>query len=564
MFTMTILDGQLGLVPPSTAGASVDLGVCSDGVASTLYTAGNTNSAVSQLGQGPLVEALADRLSFAGGPGYAVPLTPSTLGSAGSTTYAGTGTGTVVADEAPHKQILLKIETGGAPGTMTFRYSVGGAAYSAPIATTAGVFVYLVPGTMCKVTFADQTYTTLAVWTISTAGVIGLVGTGTVGWVTQASSPLDAYDIRVIVKTSGALGAGVFTYSVDGSNTTSGDILIPSGGVYVIPNTGIFLTFAGTFTAHALAYTIACTTSTFTTSDVNTAMTYLLGLPLEWGFVHLVGAASSAANAATMASTLDTHMAAAELAFRYVFAVMECPTGGSDTDAVVAAAFASFVSKRVVVCAGDIGHLSSVYPGRVTRRNCGTVVASKIAKVRPGTSIAWVQDPPNPIEKVKSLYRDEQATPLLDAARFTTMTSKIGVIGYFITHGKTMAAPGSDFGRIDYRRPMDVACKAARAMFLPFEEQTIPVNPPGSTKAGKVHEKWALRMEALAKKRLEAALNIGHGANEDADAQAAEVVIDRDENILSTRIFKIAVRIVPNGKAEAVEVTMGFMNPALQ
>ncbi len=252
-FTMTILDGQLGLVPPSNAGASVDLGICSDGLPNTLYTAGNTSSAVSQLGQGPLVEALADRLSVAGGPGYAVPLTPSTFGSAGSTTYGGTGTGTVVADEAPHKQILLKIETGGSPGTMTFRYSVGGAAYSAPVATTAGAFTYLVPGTLCKVTFSDQSYTTAAVWTITTAGGISLSGTGTVGWVTQVSSPLDVYDIRVTIVTTGALGAGVFTYSLDGSNTTSGQILIPSGGVYVIPNTGIFLTFAGTFTAHALA-----------------------------------------------------------------------------------------------------------------------------------------------------------------------------------------------------------------------------------------------------------------------------------------------------------------------
>jgi hypothetical protein len=47
------------------------------------------------LGGGPLVEAIADTLSAAGGPVIAVPADPVTAGTVGSTTQEGTGSGAV-------------------------------------------------------------------------------------------------------------------------------------------------------------------------------------------------------------------------------------------------------------------------------------------------------------------------------------------------------------------------------------------------------------------------------------------------------------------------------------
>lgn len=562
-FTLQLLDGQLGLTPPSNAGAAISMGICSDGLPNTLYTAGNSTAAASQLGQGPLPEVLVDRLNVAGGPGYAIPLNPSTLGSAGSTTYAGTGTGTVVADEAPHKQILLKIEVGGAPGAsaMTFRYSVGGAAYSAPIPTTSGAFTYLVPGTLTKVTFANQTYTAADVWTITTAGAVSVAGSGTAGWVTYAASPLDIYDIRVTIKTSGALGVAVFYYSLDGGNTRSDDIMVPSGGVYVLANTGVFLTFAGTFTAHASPYTIATTTAAFTTSDVNSAMTVALASAVDWEFVHVTGMATDATGAATMAATLSVHMTTAETNYRYVFAVMECPTNGI-ADSVVAAAFTSFVDKSVVVCAGDIGHTSSVTPGRVFRRNCGVAVASKISAVTPGTSIAWAGKPFQTLKNVKSLYRDEAVTPLLGTNRFVVLTTEQGEIGYRIFRGNTMAAPGSDYGQLYGLRVINVARRVARKLFLTYQEQKIPVNKPGMQNPGKINAKWAAEEEANAAQVMRDALHCDASV-EEADAIDARMAIDRTENILSTKTFRVAVSVTPFGYAQAVIVTVGFENPAL-
>src|SRR6185436_18272694 len=207
---LTIQDGGLGQVPASFANASVKMGICSGGTANTLYTIGDVAAAQAQLGQGPLVEAVADTLNVAGGPIYAMPLTPTTAGSVGSTTHTGTGTATVTGSSAPASVILAKITTSGALGTMQVAFSVNGGAYGTPVVSTVTTFSALVPGTLTTLTFADQTYTVNAVWTISVLGVITLSGTGTVGWVTKVSSPLDGYDVRVAITTGGALGTAVF------------------------------------------------------------------------------------------------------------------------------------------------------------------------------------------------------------------------------------------------------------------------------------------------------------------------------------------------------------------
>jgi hypothetical protein len=52
-----------------------------------------------------------------------------------------------------------------------------------------------------------------------------------------------AYDIRIKISTSGELGTGAFQYSLDDGSTYAAAVTIPSSGIYVIPNTGVTLTF---------------------------------------------------------------------------------------------------------------------------------------------------------------------------------------------------------------------------------------------------------------------------------------------------------------------------------
>jgi hypothetical protein len=552
--TIEIQDGSLGQVPASVAGASVKLGMCSDGIPNSFYSAGDINSAVSQLGQGPLVEAMADTLGVAGGPVYAVPLPPTTAGTVGTVnTSLATGAGVLTPSRAPAKTIALKIITGGALATATYAVSLNGGAYSAPILTSASA--QLIAGTLTKVTLAAGTYVANDVYTIATTGGVTLVGSGPAASnVTHVSSPLDAYDVRVTIVTTGALGAGVFTYSVDGGNNVSAQILIPSGGAYAIPGTGVVLTFSAATYNSGSIYSFTTVTAAYSNSDVTAALTALLALPTEWGFVHVIGMGADSAAAATLAATVDTQMTAAQTAFRYVFGAVECPTNGSgsstEADSVVAAAFANFASTRIMVCAGDIAHISSL-SGKVIRRNIATVATSRIAAIEPGEDPAWVGR--GALKNVKSLYRDEQKTPLLDAARFTTARTHVGLAGYYLTNGNMMAAGGSDFNFVMRRRVMDRGCQVTRAGLLPRLNQSIRVN-----KTGNIDERDAVTIERQLTEQLKAALVATRNASDCA------VVVSRTEAVLTTNTLPVDVRIRPLGYAKFIDVTIGFSNPALQ
>lgn len=543
---ITIVDGGLGLIPASVANTSVKVGICSRGIPNEISEFSNLTAAENALGGGPLVEALADTLAVAGGPVIAVPATPSTYGTCSSVTHEGSGTSTVTPSPGPELEIKLKVTTGGLRGTAQFAFSINGGEYGTPVLSAATMAV---AGSLVTLAIASQTYTLGDVWTIKTTGVISLVGAGTVGWVTISSaSPVDAYDIILEVLAGGALGTATFRYSVDGGNSYTPAIATPGAGIYALSGLGIYVTLAGTFVAGD-TYAFTSTAASYSTSDATSALTALLADSREWGFVHIVGAPSSAANAATLAGVVDTSMTSAETQFRYVFAVVECPSDGI-TDATIIAAFESFASTRIMVCAGDVGHVSPV-SGQILRRNCAWVVTSRIAKIRVGVDPAWVQL--GRIPNVVSLYRNEAVTPGLDAARFTTMRTFIGFAGYYITNGNMMAPAGSDFGLVQYRRVMDRACQVVRAAEIPMLSMSVRIDP----KTGYIDERDAQSFEARVGSQLKTAL-VATG-----DASAAAVVVDRQTNLLSSASQPVTVQIVPLAYFKEIDNTIGFANPAL-
>lgn len=556
--SFTIKANGLGLVPASRAGSSVTLGICSDGVVGTFYSfGGDVGTAQTSLGQGPLIENVAEKQLLAG-QAMAMPLNPTTAGalSAVSTALVA-GAGVLTNAAGPAKTLDLKIITGGANGTATFSWRKNGGAYSAPILIAVGASTHLIPGTLTKVTFAAaQTWVANDVYTVATTGVVSLVGSGPAASnVTHVSSPLDAYDVRMTVTTTGAAGAGVFKYSVDGGNNTSGEILIPSGGRYAIPDTGVVLIFSGTFTALDV-YSFTTTTASFGNSDVQTAITTLLGRAEEWRFIHIVGMGANVAAAASLGSAVDTLMTTAETQFRYVWTIVEVPTNGSpggstEADSAVAAGVAAFTSARVMFCAGDVQH-QSVLTGRLIRRNLAVACSARIASKPLSVSPAEVGDPAEPLPRVKSLYRDEAATPALDAARMTTATSIIGETGYFITRGRMMAAAGSDFESVMNRSVVDEGCRLGRKALIVYLNSKVRVDK----KTGFIDERDAVKVERTVRQKIVAGLG--------SDAVDVIVTVSRTEPILSTKRMPVDIGIIPFGYAEFIPTTIGLVNPALQ
>lgn len=271
--------------------------------ANTLIPIGDPSSVPTLLDTGRLAE-ICSFTSQKGQAKYAACPTLSVAGSVGSVTHVGTDAGTITPTVAPHKPITVLCTLGGIIGTSQVRFSLDGGVTYGPVTTTAATLP--VPGTYCTLAFAAGTYVATKTNVIGIDGTV-TPGSGWVGVVTISScSPVDDYEVVCSVTKSGALGVAVMQVSLDNGNSAGITVLIPSGGVVVVPGTGLVLTCASTFTALE-TYSFLSLGPTFSTSDLTTLLTAIKAIPtIQASMIHLGAMPASAAAAFSMASTLDT------------------------------------------------------------------------------------------------------------------------------------------------------------------------------------------------------------------------------------------------------------------
>jgi len=448
--------GQAGAGASVLARVIIALGVCTDGVATALYNVAS-QKALAALGAGPLLEYGAKILQHGATNVYLAAVAPSAAGAVGAVTQAGTGAvgaGSVTPTLAPWKAIKVKCTAGGTIGSAKFRFSLdGGTTYGAEFTssdTGGGSYAVLVPGTFTTVSFAAATYVNTKTCTI---GVDGTVTNGAlwVGVVTQVSSPIDNYNVLLTVQTAGALGVAVVSPSLDGGLTTLPNIAIPSGGVVVIPNTGLVLTFASTFVA-GNTYAFPCAAPSFSTSDINNCVNAIRALTNapQVALLHCTHLPSSAAGAISVASALETQCANARTSNgKFWFAMSECPSsvagdtivsGGvavadtADTDTVIRAARegSTFNYTSVFVATQE---MASPMAGYSLRRPVGWGIAARYVEADPREDVSDVgRGPLDFVVPNNTLRRDDftSATPLFDA-QFNTLKTYPGKTGAFLT-----------------------------------------------------------------------------------------------------------------------------------
>lgn len=560
---INIQDPGTGVIPASAGKTQVKLGVSNKGTPYTLYSAGSMGKLKDLLGSGPLLESAAHVLGKAGGSVLFVPLEPVTFGDfITSSTFVreGSGSATVVGSRGPEQIVRVKIGTGGSLATATFQVALGaGSGGYGPIVTTgADPYTYRVPGQLfTKLAFATGTYVANDVYTVNLDGTVTRVGTGTATLLNGTThSPVDAYDVWVKITTEGALGAAAFAFSLDGGNSYSASLTVPSGGKYVIPNSGVVLTFSGTFVEGDI-YKAATSAPGYTTTELALGFATLDANPSQWGISHVVGRAATAAAAATLAAAVQSVMDDFESGFRYARAIVEGSWDEDDVtmnDAAYQTSFASFVGDRVAVVVGDVGLTSSI-SRRSEKRSLAWPFAAALSATKlcthPGETVT--KNGAGPLKGVTSLYRDERETPILDEARFVTARTWIGKPGYYITRGRLMAAPGSDFEQIMNGRVMDRICTVTRAMLIDFENQNVRIDPD----TGFILEEDAQEIEGICRAKLIAAL-LAEGEVSDID-----FVVSRDDDLLSSAVINVEVSAIPKGYTERIRATVGFKNPAL-
>lgn len=403
----------------------------------------------------------------------------------------------------------------------------------------------------------------------ATNGAITKSGAGPV--ITLAGAAVFDFSAIVEITLAGALGVGKFRYTLDAyagdtldERTYSGTITIPAGGNYLIPGTGITLTFpSGTYVL-AENYSWASNVASFNGSDVTAALTAINASPFDWRFLLLSASAltGNAATTAALLATIQSSLATQEANERFRAAM--APTAGDRAASVasVVTAYASTVANRELIAHGWARYAGQYpLPGRAyvdrpavvsfAARAAGSLISTDLKRV-----IGNGLNDGGPLPGIIKLFFDERVdASLLDDIYISTLRTFDGRPGKFITQARMKIAAGSDFTGWHRRMVMDVACETAHSIAVTFIGRGVRTNPV----VGTIDERDALRLESevinAVNAQLVSPLNAeGSGGH----VSAVSYRIDRTINILATSTIQGDLGILPLGSVDYILTRVGY------
>jgi hypothetical protein len=399
----------------------------------------------------------------------------------------------------------------------------------------------------------------------STAASNGTVTKTTVststGTITVAGSARLPFEVIIRIKATGALGVGKFDYSLDDGYTFSEELTIPSGGTYAIPNSGpLTLTFVPG--GGPIIFEVGdkhefdCVAAHYTTTNIASAITAFLS-QIGAGYVHRVffaGKNSSAANGATMAAAIATHMSTLQTNGYYARALMD---GGNDTAANIKTSFASFADSRVGICFGDadVVSMASFAGWGVPKQPSVTVLAERAAGADLSENLGRKES--GTLRGVRAISHDESVTTLFsEADKINTLRSFRGESGFFSTNGYLKSPAGSDFLYWDWGCTIDVMCRTVFSAQRTWLLKKLRSLTDGT---GKIDPRDGSRINAFVRRQLKTALldptNIegyrGH-------VSGLSYKVDETTNFLSSREVYSNGFAVPLVPIEGFRTQVGF------
>lgn len=397
----------------------------------------------------------------------------------------------------------------------------------------------------------------------TTAGAAGAVtatpiGSST-GTVTVAGAANDAYEVTIEVLSTGALGVAAFRYRLDKASsadmtggTWSPPLVIPAGGTYAIPNTGLTLTFAPgagpVIFEDEDVHTFVCTAPLFSTTDLAAGIA-AVGTE-QFAFLGLIGTHATAADGATMFAALDTHMVSFSNKYQYARAIMEA---GNDTEAAVKAAFASVASSRIAVLSGTTNRASAKpFVGWGSPKMSSAAEAVRAAMVATlSDDLARVASGSAP--GVTAISYDEAATGTLADTKISAMRTFVGRPGFWLDNVWLNSQPGSDYDLWQLGRVMDVACFTVYQAMMTFLSSSVR-----TTSTGTIDPRDAIRIEEVVKDALDVALVDPSNSDGLPHISARNFTIDQTTNVNQSKEIFGDVAIRPLGYAKTITATVGY------
>jgi hypothetical protein len=291
-----------------------------------------------------------------------------------------------------------------------------------------------------------------------------------------AGVPRDYYNVLVEIMAGGDLGEATFRYSLDAfddnvvSATMSQTRTVPLSGTFVIPNSGLTLTFdPGDAEPYVTGdeYTYSATPPRVTSVDLSEIAAVLEATPsLDFHLWLVSGTQVDEGDASALASSFGGYLESLTNTFRYVRGFIDIGSGDLADDVLEEAG--DWTASRVCPAYGFVLRNSALpFEGYAVRKvSCVSGIGVRAMRELISSDLSRFASGPD--EGVLSIEFDGFYNQLLDAQKLSTMRTWAGIPGFYIANGKLKSPFGSDFTDVQFGRVMDVACRTTYLAQLPF------------------------------------------------------------------------------------------------
>jgi hypothetical protein len=396
----------------------------------------------------------------------------------------------------------------------------------------------------------------------SVAGANGAVTrVGAVGpAVSLTGTPILDLDVIIEVTTTGALGAARFRYSLDGGNTYSPVLTVPTGGVYAIPGTGITATFAAGSPTAGETYSWSSTAPMLNAADLAAAIAALRAKPqIKYRAIRICGRPASSSAGNTLFAGASTQMTSLSAAHRYARLMMDA--GIESSPATVLTSFAAAADKRILVkfgwdrCASALPFTGYGFP----RFGGGAVHMARATLAQFSENLGRVLS--GPLVGVIATEFDEGENELLSIGRIETTRTYPDAenVGYYATEGLLMSPAGSDFDTWERGIVMDVACEAVVGVLTKHINENFSTVAGGKIDPGEAKE-LGDKCDRAVKQLL---VNTRRANGKAKQIDAVKTTIDTENDFLSTQEILGDVAIRPLGRGRVIKFRFGYTDGAV-
>lgn len=399
--------------------------------------------------------------------------------------------------------------------------------------------------------WGGRTYAINAASTSTTLSETSLtkVGTGT-GTITASGTATCDYTIKVKIA-----DGGKFQFSLDGGLTYSAARPIVNAGTYVLPLTGITITFdtKANFVSGDI-YSLTVVGPKVASSDLTAAFTAIKNSEIQFeGAVFYDGYQTTAKLTNTFTAT---KAAIADLASvqKDIWAVIGLGNNTVETSASILTALAALESNSISV---DVG-VAKVYSA-LAREGYTYRTDSVFGYVGRLIKCVLSEDPAqvnrNALDGVVGIKVDEGINPTYQDSKVVTYKKFSGKNGYFVNESNVKGDVGEDIQFIQHRRVMNEAKRVVYAASANFIKLPVRVNSQGQ-----IFEPDRANMESQVIARLTTALkNPINSAGNKGHVSDFEYVIDGTTNLISDPTIYATLSILPLGYPKWITTTISFV-----